>query len=234
MKKIMKEAFKASLPVMAGYIVLGIGFGILLHKQGYGVGWAFAMSLLIYAGSMQYLCVELIASGASLVTFGISTLLVNARHLFYGISMIEKYRNTGKKKPYLIFALTDETYSLVCNDVPGDTPEEKTDFRFFVSLFDQCWWVTGSVLGSILGYFLNSVNTDGMDFVLTALFLVIVTDQWLKTKNHISAIIGFVTSILCLLAFGSGSFLIPTMIAITVCLFVMMKMEKPKKEEEHE
>lgn len=231
---IRKEAFKASIPVMAGYVVLGMGFGMILKSNGYGIGWSLAMSVFIYAGSMQYLCIELIASGASLLTFVISTLLVNARHLFYGISMIDKYRG-AKRKPYLIFALTDETYSLVCNDVPGETKEDKNKFYFLVSLFDQCYWVLGSVIGSALGYILK-INTEGMDFVLTALFLVIVTDQWLKTKDHIAAIIGFVTSILCLLAFGSGNFLIPTMISITVCLFVMMKFEKnkPKEGEENE
>ena len=229
---IKKEAIRASLPVMAGYVVLGMGFGMILKSNGYGIGWAFLMSVFIYAGSMQYLCIELIASGASLFTFAISTLLVNARHLFYGISMIDKYR-TAKKKPYLIFALTDETYSLVCNDVPGETREEKEKFYFLVSLFDQCYWVLGSLIGSALGYVLK-ISTEGMDFVLTALFLVIVTDQWLKTKKHLPAIIGFVTSVLCLVSFGSDSFLIPTMIAITVCLFAMMKFEKkaPEREEE--
>lgn len=229
---IKKEAFKASIPVMAGYIVLGMGFGMILKSNGYGIGWAFAMSVFIFAGSMQYLCIELIASGASLLTFAISTLLVNARHLFYGISMIDKYRG-AKHKPYLIFALSDETYSLVCNDVPGDTKEEKNKFCFLVSLFDQCYWVLGSVIGSALGYVLK-INTEGMDFVLTALFLVIVTDQWLKTKDHIAAIIGFITSILCLLAFGSGQFLIPTMISITLCLFIMMKFENKSSKEEAE
>ncbi len=231
---IKKEAFKASLPVMAGYVVLGMGFGILLKDKGYGIGWAFAMSLFIYAGSMQYLCIELIASGASLVTFAISTLLVNARHLFYGISMIEKYRGV-KKKPYLICALTDETYSLVCNDVPGKTKEEKNQFYFFVSLFDHCYWILGSVLGSAAGYILK-FNTKGLDFVLTALFLVIVTDQWLKAKSHVASLIGFIASTICLvvcrLAFNTDSFLIPSMISIAVCLLVMMKFEKKPEEKE--
>ena len=112
MKKLIKKAFLATLPVMAGYMVLGMGFGILLHSKGYGIFWAIAMSALIYAGSMQYLAVDLMAGGASLITAAITTLMVNARHLFYGISMIDKYKDTGKVKPYLIFALTDETYSL--------------------------------------------------------------------------------------------------------------------------
>ena len=123
--KDIRKAFIASLPVMAGYMVLGIGFGIILQTKGFGVGWAFAMSLLIYAGSMQYLAVDLLAGGAALLTAAVTTLMVNARHIFYGISMIDKYRDVGKKKPYLIFALTDETYSLVCSDDAGEGCEDK-------------------------------------------------------------------------------------------------------------
>ena len=122
MKRIIKRSFIDTIPIMTGYLVLGFGFGIVLKANGYGIWWALAMSLFIYAGSMQYVTVELLAGGASLITVGLTALMVNARHLFYGISMIDKYKNTGKKKPYLIFALTDETYSLVCQDKP-DIPE---------------------------------------------------------------------------------------------------------------
>ena len=126
----IKKAFLVSLPVFAGYIVLGIGFGILLQTKGFGVGWAFAMSLLIYAGSMQYLAVDLLAGGAALITAAVTTLMVNARHIFYGISMVDKYRDVGKKKPYLIFALTDETYSLVCSEDAGEECQDKRKYYF--------------------------------------------------------------------------------------------------------
>ncbi len=131
-----KYAFKQSIPIMAGYIVLGMGFGVLLESKGYGVLWAIAMSVFIYAGSMQYVAIDLITGGASMIAAALMTLMVNARHLFYGISMLDKYKNTGKYKPYLVFSLTDETYSLVCS---GEIPEEVdgNKYYFLVSLFDQ-------------------------------------------------------------------------------------------------
>lgn len=149
-----KYAFKQSIPIMAGYIVLGMGFGVLLEAKGYGVLWAIAMSVFIYAGSMQYVAIDLITGGASVIAVALMTLMVNARHLFYGISMLNKYKDTGKYKPYLILALTDETYSLVCS---GEIPDgvDRNKYYFLVSLFDQIYWVLGSVAGSVLGSVLN-------------------------------------------------------------------------------
>ena len=220
MKKTLKTAFVATLPVLTGYLVLGFGFGIILKSSGYGVFWAFIMSLLIYAGSMQYVAIGLITGGASLITTALTTLMVNARHLFYGISMLGKYKGTGKRKPYLIFALTDETYSLVCGDNIDVEEGRRTDYFFFVSLLNHCYWVLGSVLGALVGTLVH-FNTAGIDFALTALFLTVFTDQWLNSKNHIPAIIGVAVSVLCLLVFGKESFLIPTMliIALLLCLY---------------
>lgn len=216
MKKLIKTAFVKSLPVMAGYVVLGIGFGILLKKAGYGVFWSFLMSFSIYAGSMQYVAISLLTSGASLISAALTTLMVNARHLFYGVSMIEKYKDAGKKKPYLIFALTDETYSLLCGE---DYPEGEDPhwYAFFISVFNQFYWVAGCVIGSILGAMIT-FNTAGIDFAMTALFVTVFVEQWLTTKNHLPAIAGLACSIVCLLIFGSDSFLIPTMISITLVL----------------
>lgn len=215
-KELLKAAFVKSLPVMTGYIVLGTGFGILLKKAGYGLIWAFLMSLTIYAGSMQYVTVSLLTSGASLLSSALTALMVNARHLFYGVSMLEKYKNAGMKKPYLIFSLTDETYSLLCgNDYPeGQDPHW---YSFFVSLFDQCYWIAGSVLGSILGAVIP-FNTAGIDFSMTALFVTVFVEQWLTTKNHLPALTGLVCSVGCLVIFGADHFLIPAMIAITIVL----------------
>lgn len=221
-QRIIKTAFIKSLPVMAGYIVLGIGFGILLKKAGYGLIWAFLMSLTIYAGSMQYVAVSLLTSGASLLSVALTTLMVNARHLFYGISMVDKYKDAGARKPYLIFALTDETYSLLCGD---DYPEGADPhwYSFFISLFDQCYWIVGSVLGSILGTVVT-FNTAGIDFAMTALFVTVFVEQWLTTKNHLPAITGLLCSVGCLVIFGADNFLIPTMIAITIVLSLCKNM----------
>lgn len=220
--KMIRTAFVKNLPVMAGYVVLGIGFGILSVKNGFGFWWVLAMSGLIYAGSMQYVAVSLLASGASLITAALTTLMVNARHLFYSISMVDRYKDAGKKKPYLIFALTDETYSLVCN---GEYPEgcDEHTYYFFVSLMNQCYWVLGSVLGAILGDLIK-FDTTGIDFAMTALFVTVFVEQWLSAKNHFSAITGVVSSVICLLIFGSDNFLIPSMIVITIVLSLAQKI----------
>ncbi len=224
LKRTLREAFVATTPVMAGYIVLGMGFGVLLSTKGYGPLWAFAMSGFIYAGSMQYLTIDLLTGGASLITAALTTLLVNARHLFYGISMVEGYRGMGKKKPYAIFALTDETYSLVCQD-DHPTKEERHRFAFWVSLMDQVWWVTGSMIGSLLGEVIP-FDVTGIDFALTALFLTVFIEQWLSTKDHASALIGIIASMLCVLIFGADGFLIPAMASILMALTILRHARK--------
>ena len=219
MKKILKQSFISTVPVMTGYLVLGFGFGIILKANGYGILLAFAMSLLIYAGSMQYVAIGLLTGGASLITTAITTLMVNARHLFYGISMLDKYRNTGKIKPYLIFALTDETYSLVCSDNTDMTENEQKKYYFFVSLFNHIYWIVGSVLGAVIGSVVK-FNSEGIDFALTALFLTVFIEQWRTAEKHASAIIGVGASVLSLIIFGSENFLIPAMLVITLLLCV--------------
>ena len=218
-KDLIKYAFMQTLPIMAGYLVLGMGFGILLYDHGYSVLWAILMSITIYAGSMQYVAIDLISSGASILTTLLMTLMVNARHLFYGISMVDKYKDTKPYKPYLIYSLTDETYSLVCDaHIPEGMDINK--YYFLVSLFDQCYWVIGSVLGSLIGSAF-SFDTTGVDFSMTALFVVIFVEQWESADNYIPASIGILVSVICLIVFGADSFLIPTMIIITIVLFLL-------------
>lgn len=219
----IRKAFYKTVPVMAGYLVLGIGFGILLHNAGYGIVWAFAMSTFIYAGSMQYVGIGLLTGGASVITTIITTIMVNARHLFYSISMIDKYKDAGKYKPYLIFALTDETYSLLCDEEePSDGSINR--YRFFVSLFDQCYWIIGSVIGSLLGSMIR-FSTAGIEFSMTALFIASFTQQWVESDNHIPAITGLVSTVLCLMIFGTEKFLIPSMLVITLVLTLFRKKE---------
>lgn len=227
--KTVKLAFLKSLPVLAGYIVLGIGFGILLRKAGYGVLWAFAMSTLIYGGSMQYVGVDLIAGGASIITTAITTFMVNARHLFYSISMLRVYKNSGKYKPYLIYSITDETYSLLCD---GKTPEG-TDpelYRFLVSLFDHSFWIIGGVLGNLLGAVIP-FSSAGIEFSMTALFIAAFVEQWISSGDHIPAITGALSTLACLLIFGSENFLIPSMLLITLVLTILRGRLEGKGEE---
>ena len=229
--KTFKYAFVRSLPIMAGYIVLGLGFGVLLQSKGYGVGWALAMGGLIYAGSMQYVAIDLLAGGASLISAALMTLMVNARHLFYGISMLERYKDIGAAKPYLIFALTDETYSVVCS---GDVPDgvDRKKYYFWVSLLDQFYWVVGCVAGALLGSVLP-FDTTGIDFSMTALFLVVMVEQWRSTRDHTPALVGLGVSLVCLLIFGSSNFLIPSMIGITVALTLLRGTMERRKEAGH-
>lgn len=215
-----KKAFLASIPVFMGYIVLGIAFGMLLVSKGYPWYYALLMSVLIYAGSMQFVAINLLTSGASLISSAFMTLFINARHFVYGLSMLEKFRDSGKYKPYLIFSLTDETYSLLVSDDHDDH-----NYMFFVSLFNHCYWVLGSVIGGILGS-LITINTKGLDFAMTALFIVIVVEQFLSTDKHIYSYIGFVVSILSLVIFGSTAFIIPSLIGILVSLIVLYRRGK--------
>lgn len=219
-KLTIRNALRDTLPVLSGYVVLGIGFGVLMKSAGFGLWWSVAMSTFIYAGSMQFAGLGLITGGASLLTVALTTLAVNARHFFYGLSMIDRYKATGKAKPYLIFALTDETYSLVC------TGEKSREYYLLVSLLDQLYWVGGTALGALMGSALR-INTEGIDFAMTALFLTVFTEQWLTTKEHFYALAGVLSSVLCLLVFGADSFLIPAMLLITAALFWKMGKEAP-------
>lgn len=235
-KSIAKKAFYDTIPVLTGYIVLGIGFGILLKTNGFGLLWSLAMSIFIFAGSMQYAGIALMATGASFLTVALTTFMVNCRHFFYGISMVNKYKEAGKFRPYLMFALTDETYSLVCEDIEGIDEKKLPWYYFFVSIFDQSYWVLGSVIGSVLGAIIP-FSTEGIDFSLTALFIVVFTDQWLHTKNHFAALVGLISTILMRVIFGADNFLIPSMILIAFALVSGRKFsgqDEVAKSEENE
>lgn len=217
-RKTLRAALVDTVPVMTGYVCLGFGFGILMEQNGMGLLWALALSLFVYAGSMQYVAVGLLASGAGLLTAALTTLAVNARHLFYGLSMIDVYKDMGAQKPYLIFALTDETYSLVAGRTLPDGVS-RGGYYLLVSVLNQCYWVVGTMLGSLVGAWLP-INYAGIDFALTALFVTIFTDQWLNTRNHLPALIGVGATLVCLVLFGSGRFLIPSMGLITLLLLL--------------
>lgn len=217
----LKLAFPHTIPVLTGYMFIGIAFGILLSSKGYHFGWAILMSAFIFAGSMQFVAINLLTGSFNLVIVVFMTLMVNARHLFYGLSMLDKFKDMEKKKPYMVFSLTDETFSLLCS---AKAPEgvDKNRFYFFIAFLDHLYWITGSAIGGIIGS-VFSFNTKGIDFVMTALFVVIFVDQWKSGKNHIPAMIGICGSILCLIIFGAGNFLLPSMIVILISLTVFRK-----------
>ena len=226
----VRDAFYRSLPVMAGYIMIGFGFGMVLRSAGYGLIWALAMSLFIYAGSMQYVGVSLITAPASLLSCAITTLMVNARHLFYSLSMIGKYRGAGLQKPYLIFALTDETYALLSSE--EESRQDFHGFCFLVSLFNHLYWITGTALGSLFAAALP-FSTEGVSFSMTALFVSAYTEQWLQGQHRKSAALGLAAAFLSRLIFGRDLFLIPAMIVITVSLLAVREKDSGKEEKAH-
>ena len=226
MKPSFKSAFPQTLPVLAGYVSLGIAFGILLRNAGYGVIYAFLMSLFVFAGSAQFLCVELLVANATLPQVAFLIFLLNFRHFFYGLTMISHYRNV-KNKCYLIFGLTDETYALLsANKIPSTV--EKSDFYFAVTLLNHIYWISGSVIGSLVGA-LIPFDMTGIDFAMTALFAVLVVEQWKSHSKHFPAILGFSVSILSILIFGTENFIIPTLIIICVILLLFKNQLEEKK-----
>lgn len=228
-KRTLKRAFRDSLPILAGYLVLGIGYGVLLQSKGYSFWWAILMSVTMFAGSGQYAGVDFMASGASLLTTAFMTLIINARHFFYGFSLLDKYKGAGALKPYMIFGLTDETYSIVCSAKLDEGINPKK-YYFFLTALNQLYWITGCVSGAVLGMFLP-FSSEGIDFAMTALFIVIFVEQWLGAKEHLSAILGIATTVVCLVVFGAEFFIIPSMFLIAVELLVFRKRLEPEKSE---
>ena len=219
--KALKAAFPHTIPVFAGFIFLGIAYGILMNSKGYGAGWTIVMSLMIFAGSSQYVAINFLTSVFDPVYALLLTVMVNARHLFYGISMLDRYKGTGKFKPYLIFGLCDETFSILCSANPP-AGVNRNWFMFFITFLHHCYWVAGSAIGGLLGYMV-SFNTKGLDFVLTALFVVIFISQWKSPEKRMPAMIGVACTAICLGIFGPSHFIIPAMIAILVILTVFRK-----------
>lgn len=217
-KRALAAAFPITIPVMVGYLFLGVAFGFSWQKNGYGVFWAILMSAVIYAGSMQFLAINFLTPGVGVLSIIFMTLMVNIRHIFYGLSMLERFRGTGKKKPYLIFSLTDETFSLLCSAEPPQGVDRGL-FYFFISLLDQVYWVAGSALGGLAGALL-SFNTKGIDFAMTALFVVIFVNQWRESKQHLPALCGLGLTALCLLVFGADNFLLPALLLILAALLL--------------
>ena len=216
-----KCAFPHTIPIFAGFCFLGMPYGIYAKTSGFSFWYPLAMSIAIFGGSLEFLTVSMLLAPYAPVQVLLTAILIQARHLFYGISMLDKYKGTGWKKPYLIYGMCDETFSVNCTaQIPPDV--DRGWFYFFVTLLDQIYWVAGATLGGILGGVLH-FNTNGLDFVMTAMFVVIFMEQWIKDRRHVSQWIGLAASVLCLLIFGADNFLIPTMICILCALTALRK-----------
>jgi 4-azaleucine resistance transporter AzlC len=219
--KALKAAFPKTLPILAGFLFLGISYGFYMRVSGFSFFFPLCMSIIIFGGSLEFVAVTMLLSPFAPVQTFLMALVIQARHLFYGIAMLDKYKGMGKKKLYLIFGMCDESFSInFAADIPDDV--DKGWFMFFVTLLNQSYWVSGAAIGGILGSMLT-FNTEGLDFVMTAMFVVIFLEQWLKEKKHYTALIGVVSSVVCRLVFGPDSFLVPTMICIVAMLTAFKK-----------
>lgn len=228
--KTFKKAFIDSLPVMAGYIIMGLGFGVLIQTEGYSFIWAAVMGLTILGGSMQYVAVDLLSGGVSFLTTAVMTLMINCRYFFYGLSMLEKYRRVKRGLPYLIHTLTDETYSLTSTLDESKAVRQGIKphgYYFALSALNHAYWIIGCTAGALLGEIAN-FDSRGMEFAMTALFVTIFVDQWHETKNHFSAIFGVLISVVCLLIFGTDKFVVFAMIILTLVL-ISGKVGQPKE-----
>ena len=220
-RKALSAAFPVTVPVLMGYLAIGIAFGLMLQEIGYTFIWAFFMSLTIYAGSGQYLGVTLLGAAASLGTVAVMTLLINFRHLVYGLSMLEKFRGMGPRKLYMIFSLTDETYALL-SSARAPVGVDPRNFYFAIALLDQSYWILGSVIGAVAGA-LIPFSTEGLDFALTALFVVLFLGQLENAGSRIYGLIGTVCSLAVLLLAGADNMVIPSMIVILIVLLIGRK-----------
>ena len=229
-RKAFKAAFPHTIPIFAGFLFLGIAYGIFMQSKGFSFLWPMLMSMTIFAGSMEFVTVSLLASAFNPIYAYFLTLMVNARHLFYGISMLDVFRGTGKKKPYLIFGMCDESFSILCSTKPPQGVD-KGWFCFFVTLLNQCYWVLGATIGGLVGG-LIPFELKGIDFVMTALFVVIFLEQWLSQKNHWPALIGLGVSALCLVIFRADQFILPAMAGILILLTLFRRpMERRTMDE---
>lgn len=212
----LKAAFPQTIPIFAGFSFIGIAYGIYMHSLGFPPIYAMLMSLLIFAGSMEFVAGSLLLVPFNPVSVFVLTLMLNSRHLFYGISMLDRFKGTGQYKPYLIFGMCDETF--VINNM-ANVPKnvDKTLFMFYVTLLNQFYWFFGTTIGSLFGVFIK-FDTKGLDFVMVALFVVIFLESWLKEKNHVSSLIGLTIPVICLIIFGPNQFILPSMILIVLAL----------------
>lgn len=223
LRRAFAAAFPHTIPIFAGYCFLGMSYGILMKTSGFPIWYPILTSLVVFAGSMEFVTVNLLLGAFDLVQAFSMALMLNARHLFYGLSMLDKYKGTGKKKLYLIFGLTDETFSVNCSLTPPQGVD-RSWFYFFITLLDHSYWVLGATLGSIFGTLLR-FNTEGLDFVMTALFVVILLEHLLKNQDRRSALLGMIISLAALLVFGPDSFILPAMAIILISLMGMHAKE---------
>ena len=225
-RNVVKMALKESLPITCSYLFVSMAYGIMMEEAGFSWFWSLFTSLTVYTGAFQFVLVTFLSSGASFLTVALTALFMNSRQTFYGLSFIEDFKKMGKKYPYMVHTMTDETYAVNCalTEKPGLFADEKErrEVMFYVALFSRISWMTGAVVGGVLGQVIP-VELEGIDFCMTALFVVIFIDQWKSFKTHIPAMTGLGTGIFCLLIFGAERFVLPALILVSGLLLVLEK-----------
>lgn len=217
----MKRAFPYTIPILTGYLFIGLAFGVMFADKGYDVFWAILMSVFVYAGSGQYLAVNFFVPGFSFIQAAFLTLMVNIRHVFYGLSLVDRYNRFGKSRWYMIFGMTDETYSLICTtNVPDDVSEEK--FCLSITLLNHLYWIAGTIIGSLAATAIP-FNSEGIEFAMTALFLVLFIELWMSRDNRFSELVGVLAALVCLIVFGADGFVLPTMLLIVAIIMICRK-----------
>lgn len=230
LKKAFLCAFPYTIPIFAGFWFLGMTYGIYMNVSGFSFWYPLLMSMTVFAGSVEFVAVSMLLGSFNPIQVLVMTVMINARHLFYGISMLDRFRGVGRKKIYLIFGMCDETFSInYTAKIPEDV--DKGWFMFFVTLLNHIYWVSGAALGGIFGSFIQ-FDTEGLEFVMTAMFVVIFLEQWLKEKSHTSSLAGLGISLLCLVIFGSENFIIPAMLMILAALTLLRPCLEERKGEE--
>ena len=230
LKKAFLCAFPYTIPIFAGFWFLGMTYGIYMNVSGFSFWYPLLMSMTVFAGSVEFVAVSMLLGSFNPIQALVMTVMINARHLFYGISMLDRFRGVGRKKIYLIFGMCDETFSInYTAKIPEDV--DKGWFMFFVTLLNHIYWVSGAALGGIFGSFIQ-FDAEGLEFVMTAMFVVIFLEQWLKEKSHTSSLAGLGISLLCLVIFGSENFIIPAMLMILAALTLLRPCLEERKGEE--
>ena len=221
--QVMKAAFLKSIPIMCSYLFVSMAYGMMMENAGYHWYYSLLASMTIYTGAFQFVLITFLSSGASIITIMITAFLMNSRQAFYSLSFLDVFRDMGKRKLYMIHTMTDETYAVNCTI---ENTENKKDMMFFVALFSRCYWMIGAVLGGVIGQLLP-FDLEGIDFCMTALFVIIFMDQWEKNKNHFPAVAGLIIAIICLLIFGQTAFMLPALIFVSgILMFWSGKKQK--------
>ena len=228
----MKEfrfAIAQTIPVFFTYLFIGIAFGVLMDEAGFSAVWTVLAPILIYAGSAQLVMVPLLAAGASLLSLAVTTFFINARHIFYGVAFLERFREMGARYPYMVFSLTDETYSILCSVQWPEGLDQKRA-SFLIALLDQCYWVLGCAIGACVGSLLQ-LDLRGIDFSATAFFLVVVVNQWRQSEDHLPAAVGLVSAVALRLLLGAERFLIPALL-LSLLALLFTRAVRTRKEGE--